>query len=51
MVYQKKEENILNRAQLSLGLKKKRNCKPNPLIHTLVYRSNINYSKMYQRGY
>ena len=28
----------------------KRSCKPNPLIQTLVYRSNIYYSKIYQRG-
>ena len=29
--------------------KKKENCKPNSLIHALVYRSNIYYSKIYQR--
>ena len=30
--------------------KKKKNCKPNPLILTLVYRLNIYYSKLYQKG-
>ena len=29
--------------------KKKDNCKQNSLIQTLVYRSNIYYSKVYQR--
>ena len=28
---------------------KKKNSKPNPLIQTLVYRSNIYYSKIYQK--
>ena len=32
------------------GMKKKRNCKPNFLIQTLIYRSNIYYSKIDQRG-
>ena len=44
-----KKINISNRVQLSLGWKKKENCKPNSLIHALVYRSNIYYSKIYQR--
>ena len=30
--------------------KKKKNCKPNPLKKTLVYRSNIYYSKIFQKG-
>ena len=29
--------------------KRKKNCKPNSLIQTLIYRSNIYYSKIYQR--
>ena len=29
--------------------KRKKNCKPNSLIQTLIYRSNICYSKIYQR--
>ena len=33
----------------SLWDEKKENCKPNSLIHALVYRSNIYYSKIYQR--
>ena len=37
-----------NRVQLSLGWKKK-NCKPNFLVQTLIYRSNIHYSKIYQK--
>ena len=47
-----KKINISNRVQLSLGWKKrkKENCKSNSLIQTLVYRSNIYYSKIYQRG-
>ena len=32
------------------GMKKKENSKPNSLIQTLVYSSNIYYSKIYQRG-
>ena len=36
--------------QLSLGWKKrKKNCKPNAVIQTLVYRSNIYCSKIYQK--
>ena len=31
------------------GMKKIENCKPNSLIQTLIYRSNIHYSKIYQR--
>ena len=31
------------------GIKKK-NCKPNPFIQTLVCGSNIYYSKIYQKG-
>ena len=31
-------------------MKKKENSKPNSLIQTLVYSSNIYYSKIYQRG-
>ena len=34
----------------SLWDEKKENCKRNSLIKTLVYRSNIYYSKIYQRG-
>ena len=30
-------------------MKKEKNCKSNPLIQTLVYRSNIYYSKIYQK--
>ena len=47
-----KKINISNRVQLSLGWKKRKqeNCKSNSLIQTLVYRSNIYYSKIYQRG-
>ena len=45
-----KKINISNRVQLSLGWKKrKKNCKPNALIQTLVYRSNIYCSKIYQK--
>ena len=34
----------------SLLDKKKKNCKSNPLIQTLIYRSNIYYSKIYHKG-
>ena len=44
-----KKINISNRVQLSLGWKKNKNCKPNSLIQTLIYRSNICCSKIYQR--
>ena len=46
-----KKISISNRVQLSLGSKKKKkhNCKPNYLIQTLVYRSNIYHFKIYQR--
>ena len=40
MVYQKKEENILNRAQLSLGLKKKEIVNQ-ILLYTLWYIGQI----------
>ena len=43
-----KKINISNRVQLSLGWKTK-NCKPNSLIQTLLYRSNIYNFKIYQR--
>ena len=43
-----KQINISNRVQLSLGWKTK-NCKPNSLIQTLLYRSNIYNFKIYQR--
>ena len=33
----------------ALKKKKEDNCKQNSLIQTLVYRSNIYYSKVYQR--
>ena len=45
-----KKINISNRVRLSLGWKKrKKNCKPNAVIQTLVYRSNIYCSKIYQK--
>ena len=34
----------------SLLDEKKKNCKSNPLIQTLIYRSNIYYSKIYHKG-
>ena len=43
-----KKINISNRVQLSLGWKKK-NCKPSSLTQTLIYMSNIYYSKIYKR--
>ena len=45
-----KKINISHRVQLYLGWKK-RHCKPNSLIQTFVYRSNIYYSKTDQSGH
>ena len=42
------KKNISKSATL-FGTKKK-NCEPNPLIQTLVYRSNIYYPKNYHGG-
>ena len=46
-----KKINISKRVQLSLRWKIKRNCKPNSIIQTFVYRSNIYYSKTDQSGH
>ena len=45
-----KKINISHRVQLYLGWKK-RHCKPNSLIQTFVYRSNIYNSKTDQSGH
>ena len=45
-----RENQYFKQSATVFGLKKKRNCNPNPLIQTFVYRSNIYYSKTDQRG-
>ena len=46
----KKHQYLKESATIFEMKKKKTNCKLNPLKKTLVYRSNIYYSKIYQKG-
>ena len=44
-----KKKSIFRTECNSLWDEKKNNCKPSSPIHTLIYRSNIYYSKIYKR--
>ena len=44
------KKQYLEQSKTLFEMKKKKNCKPNPLTQTLVFRSNIYYSKIYQKG-
>ena len=42
-----KKKSIFRTEYNSLSEEKRKNCKPNSLIQTSIYRSNIYYSKIY----